>query len=46
VRVEDPVGGGVGLGNAETFVLGAFPDRGLTAANVVVTSRFFQTMTL
>ena len=33
VRVEDPVGGGVGLGNAETFALGAFPDRGLTAEN-------------
>ena len=33
VRVEDPVGGGVGLGNAETFALGAFPERGLTAEN-------------
>jgi hypothetical protein len=33
VRVEDPVGGGVGLGNAETFALGGFPERGLTAEN-------------
>jgi hypothetical protein len=33
VRVEDPVGGGVGVGNAETFAFGAFPDRGLTAEN-------------
>jgi hypothetical protein len=33
VRVEDPVGGGVGLGNAETFALGAFPELGLTAEN-------------
>lgn len=33
VRVEDPVGGGTGLGNAETFALGAFPERGLTAEN-------------
>jgi hypothetical protein len=33
VRVEDPVGSGVGLGNAETFALGAFPERGLTAEN-------------
>jgi hypothetical protein len=33
VRVEDPIGGGVGLGNAETFALGAFPERGLTAEN-------------
>ena len=31
VRVEDPVGGGSGLGNAETFALGEFPERGLTA---------------
>jgi hypothetical protein len=31
VRVEDPVGSGVGLGNPETFALGAFPERGLTA---------------
>jgi hypothetical protein len=29
VRVEDPVGGRAGLGNAETFALGAFPERGL-----------------
>ena len=33
VRVEDPIGGGVGLGNAETFALGAFPERGLTSEN-------------
>jgi len=33
VRVEDPVEGGVGLGNCETFALGAFPERGLTAEN-------------
>ena len=33
VRVEDPVGGGSGLGNAETFALGAFPERGLTPEN-------------
>ena len=33
VRVEDPVGGGAGRGNAETFALGAFPERGLTVEN-------------
>lgn len=33
VRVEDPVDGGVGLGNAETFALGAFPEKGLTEEN-------------
>jgi hypothetical protein len=33
VRVEDPVGGGVGLGNAETFALGSFPEKGLTEEN-------------
>jgi hypothetical protein len=33
VRVDDPVGGGSGLGNAETFALGEFPERGLTAEN-------------
>jgi hypothetical protein len=33
VRVDDPVGGGAGLGNAETFALGEFPERGLTAEN-------------
>jgi hypothetical protein len=31
VRVEDPVGGGTGLGNIETMAIGAFPDLGLTA---------------
>jgi hypothetical protein len=31
VRVEDPVGGGSGLGNIENLAVGAFPDRGLTA---------------
>ena len=33
VRVEDPVGGGVGLGDLESFALGAFPEMGLTAEN-------------
>ncbi|MGO9352588.1 MAG: hypothetical protein ACLP3C_17870 [Mycobacterium sp.] len=33
VRVEDPVGGGVGVGNIETFALGAFPEIGLTQEN-------------
>jgi hypothetical protein len=33
VRVEDPVGGGVGFGNLETFAVGEFPERGLTAQN-------------
>jgi hypothetical protein len=33
VRIDDPVGGGTGLGNAETFALGAFPERGLTNEN-------------
>ncbi|CNH52153.1 Uncharacterised protein [Mycobacterium tuberculosis] len=33
VRVEDPVGGGVGVGNIETFALGAFPEIGLTQQN-------------
>jgi hypothetical protein len=33
VRVEDPVGGGVGYGDIETFAFGAFPERGLTAEN-------------
>jgi hypothetical protein len=33
VRVEDPVGGGVGVGNAETFAFGAVPDLGLSAEN-------------
>jgi hypothetical protein len=33
VYVEDPVGGGVGVGNAETFALGAFPELGLSAEN-------------
>jgi hypothetical protein len=31
VRVEDPVGGGTGLGNIETLAVGAFDDLGLTA---------------
>ena len=31
--IDDPVGGGTGLGNAETFALGAFPERGLTNEN-------------
>lgn len=33
VRVEDPVGGGVGFGNIESFAVGEFPERGLTAEN-------------
>jgi hypothetical protein len=33
VRVEDPVGGGAGFGNLETFALGAFPEIGLTEEN-------------
>ena len=33
VRVDDPVGGGVGVGNMETFALGAFPEIGLTQEN-------------
>jgi hypothetical protein len=33
VRVEDPVGGGVGVGNAETFAFGSVPDLGLSAEN-------------
>lgn len=33
VVVEDPVGGGVGLGDIETFAMGAFPEKGLTAEN-------------
>jgi len=31
VRVDDPVGGGSGLGNLETLAVGAFPELGLTA---------------
>ena len=30
IRVEDPVGGGVGWGNCQTFVMGKWPDFGLT----------------
>ncbi|MGI9294281.1 MAG: hypothetical protein ACR2PS_09890 [Pseudomonadales bacterium] len=30
IRVEDPVGGGIGWGNCQTYVLGAWPDFGLT----------------
>ncbi len=33
VRVEDPVGGGSGLGNIETMMVGAFPELGLSADN-------------
>ena len=33
IHVEDPVGGGVGMGDIETFALGAFPELGLTAEN-------------
>jgi hypothetical protein len=31
IRVEDPVGGGVGFGNLQSIVTGAHPDLGLTA---------------
>jgi hypothetical protein len=31
VHVDDPVGGGRGLGNIETLAVGAFPELGLTA---------------
>jgi len=30
IRVEDPVGDGVGWGNCQTYVAGAWPDHGLT----------------
>ncbi len=30
IRVEDPVGGGTGYGNCQTYVHGAWPDFGLT----------------
>lgn len=30
IRVEDPVGGGVGIGNCQTWVHGAWPDFGLS----------------
>ncbi len=33
VRVEDPVGGGTGLGNLESFALGEIPELGLTEQN-------------
>jgi len=33
VHIEDPVVGGRGLGNIENLVLGAFPEKGLTAEN-------------
>ncbi|WP_246398303.1 hypothetical protein [Mycobacterium vicinigordonae] len=33
VKVDDPVGGGSGVGNLETFALGAFPEIGLTQEN-------------
>jgi hypothetical protein len=32
VRVEDPVGGGVGVGNMQTIFSGPHPDAGLTEA--------------
>ena len=31
VRVTDPIGGGVGIGNWQPMVTGAFPELGLTA---------------
>lgn len=30
IDVEDPFGGGVGWGNCQTFVMGEWPDFGLT----------------
>jgi hypothetical protein len=33
VRVEDPVGGGVGVGNLQSIFAGPHPDLGLTEAN-------------
>ncbi len=30
IRVEDPVGGGIGWGNCQTYVMGGWPDFGLT----------------
>lgn len=30
IRVEDPVGGGIGFGNCQTYVHGAWPDFGLS----------------
>jgi hypothetical protein len=33
VRIEDPVGGGVGVGNLQTIFAGPHPDLGLTEAN-------------
>ncbi|MEH6582494.1 MAG: hypothetical protein V7754_11210 [Halioglobus sp.] len=30
IRVEDPVGGGVGWGNCQTYVMGVWPDFGLS----------------
>ncbi|MGL4564880.1 MAG: hypothetical protein ACRCVD_06275, partial [Halioglobus sp.] len=30
IRVEDPVGGGSGWGNCQTYVLGSWPDFGLS----------------
>jgi hypothetical protein len=32
VRVGDPIGGGTGIGNCQTVVLGAWPDFGLPTA--------------
>ncbi len=36
IRVEDPVGGGVGVGNCQTFVHGAWPDFGLSGAEPIL----------
>jgi hypothetical protein len=30
IRVEDPVGGGIGWGNCQTYVLGSWPEAGLS----------------
>ena len=33
VRVDDPQGGGAGHADVQTFIVGAFPDRGLSAGS-------------
>ena len=36
IRVEDPVGGGVGIGNLQSIVLGGWPEIGLDEATSFV----------
>jgi hypothetical protein len=33
VHIDDPIGGGSGLANIETLIIGAFPEKGLTLEN-------------